>query len=148
MWNDDWAILQYLGDNCPSTMTSLNFAATTDWNITHEGIYALRGLADLGHTAPHIVGSQSFIAHVDNDGRVLVRTHGTAWTEEDVTLATSTPLAMGDVAAIGNGNQQVLLYRSRVNNHVIALSRDVSTSSAWTFVDATAEGAGAGGGTR
>jgi len=142
MWNDDWAILQYLGDNCPSTMTSLNFAATTDWNITHEGIYALRGLADLGHTAPHIVGSQSFIAHVDNDGRVLVRTHGTAWTEEDVTLATSTPLAMGDVAAIGNGNQQVLLYRSRVNNHVIALSRDVSTSSAWTFVDATAEGAG------
>jgi hypothetical protein len=145
MWHDDWAILQYLGDKLPAQMAGFGFATTTDWNVTRQGIHVLRGLADLGHTAPHVVGSQSFIAHVETDGHVHVRTRGTPWTDEDVTVATSTPLAMGDVAAIGNGDQQVLLYRSRVNGHVIALSRSVSSSSAWNVVDATQESAGTGG---
>ena len=145
MWNDDWAVLQYLGDKRPSQMASFGFSTNTDWNITRQGIYVLRGLADLGHTAPHVVGSQSFIAHVEKDGHVHVRTRGTPWTDEDVTVATSTPLAMGDVAAIGNGDQQVLLYRSRVNSHVIALSRNMTNSSGWNVVDVTAESAGAGG---
>ena len=147
MWNDDWTIMQYLGDKLPSQMAGFGFgfSTNTDWNITRLGVHVLRGLADLGHTAPHVVGSQSFIAHVERDGHVRLRTRGTKWTEEDLTVATSTPLAMGDVAAIGNGDQQVLLYRSRVNNHVIALSRSVSSSSAWNVVDVTAESAGSGG---
>lgn len=145
MWNDDWTVLQYLGDKLPTQQAGFGFSNNTDWNITRQGIYVLRGLADLGHTAPHLVGSQSFIAHVERDGHVHVRTRGTPWTDEDVTVATSTPLAMGDVAAIGNGDQQVLLYRSRVNNHVIALSRSMTNTSAWNVVDVTADSAGAGG---
>ena len=145
MWNDDWTILQYLGDKLPTQQSALGFSNDTDWNVTRQGIHVLRGLADLGHTAPHVAGSKSFIAYVEKDGHVHVRTRGTPWTDEDVTVATSTPLAMGDVAAIGNGDQQVLLYRSRANSHVIALSRSVSSNSAWSVVDVTQESAGAGG---
>ena len=141
MWNGDWIIMQYLGDKLPSQMAGFSFSTDTDWNITRQGVHVLRGLADLGHTAPHVVGSQSFIAYVERDGHVRLRTRGTKWTEEDLTVATSTPLARGDMAAIGNGDEQVL-PRSRVNNHVIALSRSVSSSSAWNVVDVTAESAG------
>ena len=145
MWNGDWTVLQYLGDKLPTQMASFGFSSNVDWNVTRQGIHVLRGLADLGHTAPHVVGSKSFIAHVESDGRIHVRTRGTPWIDEDVTLATSTPLAMGDVAAAGNGDQQVLLYRSRVDGHVIALSRGVSSSSAWNVIDVTEQAAGPGG---
>ena len=37
-----------LGDKRPSQMASFGFSTKTDWNITRQGIYVLRGLADLG----------------------------------------------------------------------------------------------------
>jgi GH25 family lysozyme M1 (1,4-beta-N-acetylmuramidase) len=142
-WNTDWRILQYFGNGRPSERSSAGFDPNTDWDVTRDGIHALRGLADLGHTAPHVFGNITFVAFTDENGFLYLRRQDQGW--QDETPPPPGPPAKGDVAAVGTADQQLLLYRSRVDGHVIALSRTFSSPAQWQVTDLsdTTKGAGA-----
>jgi GH25 family lysozyme M1 (1,4-beta-N-acetylmuramidase) len=103
-----------------------------DFNVTRRGLYALRGLADLGRTAPHIVGNLSSIAYADADGGLhLLELRAGTWCDTDVLAsAPSAPPAAGDPAAIGLANEQIIAYRSR-DSRVFILSRKLG-DAAWS----------------
>ena len=86
-----------------------------DFNVTRRGLHALHGLADLGRTAPHLVGTLSCIAHADADGslHLLEFLTGTRRDTDLLAAAPGAPPAAGDPAAIGLGNEQIIAYRSR-----------------------------------
>ena len=42
-----------------------------DYDAFNGSIYGLRGLADLGHTAPHVAGNRESIAYTAPDGNLL-----------------------------------------------------------------------------
>jgi GH25 family lysozyme M1 (1,4-beta-N-acetylmuramidase) len=141
-WARTWDMLQYLGDGLPSAMRSYGFAAKTDWNVTRGGLFVLRGLADLGHTAPHMAGRFTSVAYADENWILRLRKKVQGW--QDEYLPPDAPLAKGDVAAAFNGDTQTLLYRHAVDGHVIALSRKLSDPARWTVTDVSDATRGAG----
>jgi len=136
-WSD-WVIWQY-SDHAPTELPGLD--AGTDMDVSNGTIYDLRALADLGHTAPHLVGNLNVIALTDPGGgvRVLELVTG-SWRNIDALAGVaSPPLAAGDPASIGIGNEQILVYRSQ-DDHVRVLTRsvtDTSTSINWAPADIT-----------
>jgi GH25 family lysozyme M1 (1,4-beta-N-acetylmuramidase) len=102
-----------------------------DFNVTRRGLYALRGLADLGRTAPHLVGNLSSIAHTQADGSLhLLELCAGTWRDSDVLAsAPGAPQSAGDPAAIGLGNEQIIAYRSH-DSRVFILSRKLG-DAAW-----------------
>ena len=101
--------------------------------MTQGGLYALRGLADLGRTAPYIVGNLTCIVYTEPDGRIYHLTFvNSSWQSEEVlSNAPNAPLAGGDAAAVGVGNEEIIVYRGR-DSHVHALSRTVGSAVPWT----------------
>jgi hypothetical protein len=106
-----------------------------DLNHFRGTIYQLRGMADLGHTAPHLVGNQESIAYTEKDGRIhlLSLVQGT-WMDEDISaLVPTAPLAVGDPAAVGVGSEQILLYRAADAN-IYGLTRSLTDVNAgWSL---------------
>ena len=129
-WGRNWAFIQYAeqgerywGLN-PYTEPNIDVAGI-DFDAYNGTIYGLRGLADLGHTAPHLVGNQECIAYTEADGRVhLLELVAGTWRDQDLsTIIPSAPIAVGDPAAIGIGSEQIILYRtSKGNIHALARS--------------------------
>jgi len=109
--------------------------AGTQYDAYNGSIYGLRGLADLGHTAPHLVGNQvgnrECIAYAEPDGRVhLLELVAGAWRDQDLsTIIPTAPLAVGDPAAIGVGSEQFVLYRTS-NGDIHALTRSLTNVNA------------------
>lgn len=127
-----WEIFQY----CPSATTALmtaGFDSLTDLDVSRGGIYALRGLADLGRPAPHQVGNLSSIAYTEADGRIYVLEDlNGAWRRIDVMSAVQgAPLAAGDPAAGAIGNEQIIVYRGR-DGGLHALRRTTSGDATWS----------------
>jgi GH25 family lysozyme M1 (1,4-beta-N-acetylmuramidase) len=134
----DWALFQYL-PYTPGAMRAHGFATDykVDFNVTRGGVYFLRGLADLGRTAPHFVGNVPCIAHTEPDGtiHVLEQVVGT-WIDQnvarDMPLAPGVvlPPAAGDPSAAAIGNEQAIAYRS-AGGVVHVLTRNVAGDSRW-----------------
>jgi GH25 family lysozyme M1 (1,4-beta-N-acetylmuramidase) len=103
-----------------------------DFNVSRRGLHALRGLADLGRTAPHLVGNLSCIARAEADGSLhLLEFLAGTWRDTDVLAsAPGAPSAAGDPAAIGLGNQQIIAYRSR-DSRIFILTRTLG-DTAWS----------------
>jgi GH25 family lysozyme M1 (1,4-beta-N-acetylmuramidase) len=102
-----------------------------DYDAFNGSINGLRGLADLGHTAPHLAGDREYIAYSAPSGEIhLLELAGNSWNDQNLSSAVSSaPLAQGDPAAIGVGNEQIILYRTK-NGQIYALSRTIG--AAWT----------------
>ncbi len=121
--------------------------AGTQYDAYQGSIHGLRGLADLGHTAPHLVGNLNCIAYTEPDGRIhLLEYVAGSWRDQDVFNAPfahiigTLPLAAGDPAAVALGNEQVIIYRS-ANDGVHALTRTLTDPEPnWRAVDITAGG--------
>jgi hypothetical protein len=94
-----------------------------DFNVSRRGLHALRGLADLGRTAPHVAGNLSCIAHAEADGSLhLLELLAGSWHDSNVLAsAPGAPPAAGDPAAIALGNEQIIAYRAR-DSHVFILT--------------------------
>ena len=131
------AILQYAEDGgnwlglAHYTEPNVNIAGA-QYDAYNGSIYELRGLADLGHTAPHLVGNLRCIAYADPDGRIhLLEYIAGSWRDTDVFSAQfvqiigTLPLAAGDPAAIAVGNEQVIAYRS-ADGGIHALTRNLA----------------------
>jgi GH25 family lysozyme M1 (1,4-beta-N-acetylmuramidase) len=130
-WND-WTILQYSPFTPGALLRNRPFSeAFIDFNVSHGGLYSLRGLADLGRTAPHVVGNLSCIAYTEADGRIfLLEFVSGSWRSIEVFAnAHGAPAADGDPAAVGVGNEQIIVYRG-ADAHVYALSRKLTDPSA------------------
>ena len=102
-----------------------------DLNHFNGTIYQLRGMADLGHTAPHLVGNQECVAYSEPNGKVhLLELVAGTWRDQDLsTIIPSAPPAAGDPTAIGIGSDQVILYRTATGD-IQALTRSVTNVSA------------------
>jgi GH25 family lysozyme M1 (1,4-beta-N-acetylmuramidase) len=100
-----------------------------DYNAFNGSIYGLRGLADLGHTAPHVAGNRESIAYTAPDGNLhLLEWAAGAWSDQD--LSSAAPVAaQGDPAAIATELEQVILYRT-ADGAVIALTRPLADVNA------------------
>jgi GH25 family lysozyme M1 (1,4-beta-N-acetylmuramidase) len=123
-WSN-WELFQYspftpgvLLNHHPFTESEIDF------NVSRRGLHGLRGLADLGRTAPHVVGNLSYIAYAEADGGLLLlELLAGRWHDSDVLVsAPGAPPASGDPAAIGLGNEQIIAYRAR-DSHVFILAR-------------------------
>jgi GH25 family lysozyme M1 (1,4-beta-N-acetylmuramidase) len=101
-------------------------------------VYQLRGMADLGHTAPHVAGNTRFVAYTEVDGRVHVLTDLGYWLDADLfDYISGPPVAAGDPAALGLGEEQILVFRA-VDNHVYAVTRSLDDASGgWSWRDIT-----------
>jgi len=100
-----------------------------DYDAFNGSIYALRGLADLGHTAPHIAGGNECIAYTAPDGTLhLLEFAGGAWTDQDLSGVTPAP-PHGDPAAAAADAAQVILYRT-ADGALIALTRALGDGNA------------------
>jgi hypothetical protein len=102
-----------------------------DYDAFNGSINGLRGLADLGHTTPHVVGVREYIAYSAPSGEIhLLEFSGNSWSDQNLSGALpSAPLAQGDPAAIGVGNEQIILYRTK-DGQITVLSRTIG--AAWT----------------
>jgi hypothetical protein len=110
---------------------------SVDLDVSRGGLHALRGLADLGRTAPHGVGNLACIAYTEADGRIyLLEFLSGSWRSTDVLAgAPGSPLAAGDPAAIGLGNEQVIVYRG-TDGHIYVLSRLITSGeNRWNAAD-------------
>lgn len=119
-----------------------------DLNRFNGTIYQLRGMADLGATAPHLVGNQECIAHTEVDGRIHLSEYvNGSWIDQDLfnqvrstNISGTLPLAAGDPAATALGSEQVIVYRS-INGGVHAITRTLTAAdSSWHAVDITGGG--------
>lgn len=145
-WGTNWAIFQY------SHHTPARFRRFADWNldfnVTNGGIYFLRGLADLGYTAPHSAGWLDMIVYSEPNGvvHVLEKMLG-GWTDmtaDDISgdPAGTLPAAAGDPGAAVSGNEQAVAFRSR-DGVMHALTRNLAGGPAgWQSDDITALGGG------
>jgi GH25 family lysozyme M1 (1,4-beta-N-acetylmuramidase) len=143
-WRSNWFLFQYT-QYTPSSMRRHGFTRDykVDFNVTNGGIHVLRGGADLGHTAPHRVGNLNCIVYAEPDGRVhLLEYLSGRWVDDianniSANISGTLPLAFGDPAAVGLGNEQVIAYRS-VDGRVHALTRNIARPNAsWQVVDIT-----------
>jgi GH25 family lysozyme M1 (1,4-beta-N-acetylmuramidase) len=140
----NWSFFQYLPFT-PGSMRAHGFTRDykVDFNVTRGGIYFLRGLADLGHTAPHLVGSQPCIAYTEPTGEIhLLEYVSGSWVDQEIARdmplapdATALPPAIGDPSAAALGNEEVIVYRSAAGR-VHALTRNITgTDTAWHATD-------------
>jgi GH25 family lysozyme M1 (1,4-beta-N-acetylmuramidase) len=108
-----------------------------DYDAYNGTIYGLRGLADLGHTAPHLIDHRECIAYTEPDGRVhLLELVAGAWRDQDLsTIIPTAPLAAGDPAAIGVGSEQFVFYRTN-NGYIHVLTRLTNVNGSWSEVSA------------
>jgi GH25 family lysozyme M1 (1,4-beta-N-acetylmuramidase)/V8-like Glu-specific endopeptidase len=137
-WHGNWAIWQYT----PFTpLSMIGHHGFRDWmidfDVTHGGIYFLRGLTDLGHTAPHLVGHLNMVVCADAAGVLhLFEYVNNAWVEDNRLVTAAPPAASGDPAGVSIGNEQFLIYRGR-NDHVFSLTRSImdTRNNPWTITD-------------
>lgn len=138
-----WSLFQY-SPFTPDSMRQHGFPTDfkVDFNVTRGGIYFLRGLADLGRTAPHLVGNLNCVAYTEPDGSIhLLEYVSGSWIDQNVArdmafAATPPPPAIGDPSAAAVGNEQVIVYRSARGVHV--LTRNIATADArWTVTTVT-----------
>ncbi len=136
-----WAFWQWHTELNNTAMPSPFKTSDKGIDLDHfnGSIYQLRGLADLEHTSPHVVGEITFVAYTSLDGHihVLVRLLGN-WEDTDVTQnVADAPAAAGDPSAVGVGNEQVIVYRAG-DSHVYALGRPgTDLTDHWTVQDIT-----------
>ncbi|MBI4774504.1 MAG: hypothetical protein HY788_10050 [Deltaproteobacteria bacterium] len=140
----DFAILQYSPYTPGVLLNNRPFnEMSVDVDVSQGGLHSLRGLADLGRTSPHMVGNLPCIAYTEADGKLyLLEFVSGVWRSIDVLPSAPTaPLAAGDPAAIGLGNEQVIVYRGQ-DSRIYALSRSLTDSSGnWTVADITGSAA-------
>jgi Glycosyl hydrolases family 25 len=136
----NWSLFQYVPFT-PGVMRPQGFPRDfkIDFNVTRGGVYFLRGLADLGHTAPHLVGNQHCIAYTEPNGELrLIEYVSGSWVDQNVARdmpwvagAGAPPLAVGDPAATAIGNEEVIVYRS-AGDRVHAITRNIAgRDSSW-----------------
>jgi GH25 family lysozyme M1 (1,4-beta-N-acetylmuramidase) len=144
-----WTIWQWHTEISTTPMPPPFTAAQRGVDLNHFNgtIHGLRGLADLGHTAPHLVGNLPFVTYGEPDGRIhLLEFVSGSWHDQDVLGAPfghvigTLPLAAGDPAAIALGDEQVIIYRS-ADGGIQALTRNLTdTDPRWNAVDITGGG--------
>lgn len=136
-----WTFFQWHTELNKSAMPAPFKASDAGVDLDHfDGtIYQLRGMADLEHTAPHLVEDINYIAYTALDGHihVMVRLLG-KWEDTDVfNDLTDAPVAAGDPAAAGAGKEQVIIYRGK-DAHIYALSRPgTDLTDHWSVLDIT-----------
>ena len=143
-WGSKWFLYQYT-QRTPSSMRRHGFTTdvNVDFSVINGGIHVLRGGADLGHTAPHLVGNLNCIVYGEPDGKVhLLEFLSGRWVDDianniPANISGTLPLAFGDPTAAGLGNEQVIAYRS-VDGSVHALTRNIAgAGTSWQVVDIT-----------
>ena len=134
----NWTILQYSPFTPGSLLGNHPFSEMSiDFDVSNGGLYSLRGLADLGRTAPHLVGNLSCIAYAEGDGRIfLLEFLSGSWRNTEVLAnVKGAPAIAGDPAAVGLGNEEIIVYRGE-DAHVHALSRKLTEPGAvWSPAD-------------
>lgn len=136
-----WTFFQWHTELNKSAMPAPFRASDSGVDLDHfDGtLYQLRGMADLEHTAPHVVDSIVYIAYTALDGHihVMVRLLG-KWQDTDASAdLTDAPLAAGDPTAAGVGKEQLVVYRGK-DAHIYALSRPgTDLTDRWSVVDIT-----------
>jgi GH25 family lysozyme M1 (1,4-beta-N-acetylmuramidase)/V8-like Glu-specific endopeptidase len=137
-WHTAWAIWQYSPFTPASMIRDHGFAAwDIDFDVTHGGIFFLRGLADLGRTAPHLVGHLNMVVCGGADGVLhLFEYVYNAWTEDERIVRAAPPAASGDPAAVSIGDEQFVIYRAS-NDHIYALTRSIMDigNNPWRVAD-------------
>ncbi len=136
-----WTFFQFHTELNKTAMPAPFKASDAGVDLDHfdGSIYQLRGMADLEHTAPHMVEDILYIAYADLDGHihVMVRLLG-KWEDTDAFQdLPDAPPAAGDPAAAGVGKEQVVIYRGK-DNHIYALSRPgTDLTDHWSVLDIT-----------
>jgi GH25 family lysozyme M1 (1,4-beta-N-acetylmuramidase) len=136
-----WTFWQFHTELSPSPMPAPFKSSDKGVDLNHfnGAISQLRGMADLEHTAPHVIQSIVYIAYTDLSGHihVMVSLLG-KWEDTDVFNDLSdAPLAAGDPAAVGVGNEQIIVYRGK-DGHIYALSRPgTDLTDHWSVQDIT-----------
>jgi GH25 family lysozyme M1 (1,4-beta-N-acetylmuramidase)/V8-like Glu-specific endopeptidase len=136
-WRNTWALWQY----SPYTPSSLQAHGFRDWrldfDVTRGGIYFLRGLADLGRSAPHLAGNLNLVVWANPDRSLhLFEYVSNAWIEDTRLSSAPAPAAAGDPAAISIGDEQFVVYRAE-NEHIIVMTRSLSDTGErpWIVTD-------------
>lgn len=136
-----WAFWQWHTELNKSAMPSPFKASDKGVDLNHfnGSIYQLRGLADLEHSSPHVIGDITYVAYTALDGHIhiLVRLLG-QWEDTDPFQdLPDAPMAAGDASASGVGSEQIIVYRAS-DSHVYALSRPgTDLTDHWTVQDIT-----------
>jgi len=134
-----WTFWQWHTEESTTPMPAPFTAADSgvDLDRFNGTIYQLRGLADFGHTAPHVAANTRFIAHTTENGRIHLLTDLGFWLDWDLLNdIPGPPIAAGDPAAIGIGDEQIVVFRA-MDNHVYALTRIVGDPAGWSWRDIT-----------
>jgi len=140
----DWAFWQYAEDGKPYPLNPIHGVVTQpayhepaikspgiDFDAFNGSIWQLRGVADLGQTAPYASGSAHCVAYTETDGHVHLMCYDEFWLDDDLTKRRSTPPAAGDPAAAIIGTREVIVYRSS-DGHVRVFTRDqLAADPAW-----------------
>lgn len=134
-----WELFQY-SPHTPGTLSGLTFDNGTDFDVSRSGIYALRGLADLGRTAPYVAGSVRCIAATNSDGSVTVLEFvGGSWAADNPQASVGgAPPAAGDPAAGALGNDHWIVYRGN-DGALHGLTRSVGGTASWSATTLTAD---------
>jgi GH25 family lysozyme M1 (1,4-beta-N-acetylmuramidase) len=137
-WGNRWTFWQYTPFTPSSLLPPHGFSDwKLDFDVTHNGIYFLRGLADLGRTAPHLIGNLELVAWANADGGLhLFEYVNNAWIEDDRLANAAALRAAGDPVALAIGNEEFVIYRA-ANEHIIALTRSLTDTgdNPWTATD-------------
>lgn len=133
----DWAFWQYT-DETPVEFPSLRRASSKiDFNVSSGSIYKVRGLADLGRTAPYSSSPSGSVVYGEPDGHLHLLTFVGFWLDRDLTGAMAAPPAAGDPAACAMGDREFIVYRAD-DGHIYLLSHDPSSGSQeWVPQDLT-----------
>jgi GH25 family lysozyme M1 (1,4-beta-N-acetylmuramidase) len=133
-----WTFWQFHTEESPPATLPAPFKDNgVDIDHFNGTIYELRGLADLGHTAPHVAGNTLFVAYTEVDEHLHLFAEKDAWIDSDVSSEVhGPPLAIGDPAAVGLGDEQVIVYRA-ADDHIYALNRVVDDPAGWSWRDVT-----------
>jgi GH25 family lysozyme M1 (1,4-beta-N-acetylmuramidase) len=127
----DWTFWQWHTEDSRDPMPRPFTNRFVDLDRFNGSIWQLRGMADLGRTAPHTSRRGLHVAHVETDGHVhlLTSTGAGAWRDDDVTFQStqrgiSDPeaVALGDPAAVTFGGREFIVYRS-ANGQLSCFSR-------------------------
>jgi GH25 family lysozyme M1 (1,4-beta-N-acetylmuramidase) len=97
----------------------------TDLDYFKGSIYELRGLADLGRTAPYSSNTSRHVIYTEPDGHLhqLTSFSGAGpWVDVELTSSRDIPLAAGDTAACSIGNFEFIIYRGKDDDHIYGLS--------------------------
>jgi lysozyme len=131
-----WTFWQWHYEHSSDPMPALFTDVGVDLDRFNGSIWQLRGMADLGRTAPHNSRRGQHVAYVQPDGHVhlLTSAGAGAWHDDDLTFQSaqkgiSDPgaVALGDPAAVALGGREFIVYRS-TNGQLSCFSRSESAA--------------------